>query len=1141
MAKKIQDNPTSGFPQENRPRRGTFLPARRWLSYLIGTLLAVQPVVPAYAADVNVAAGNTRIDQAGNGVPIVDIATPNQAGVSHNKFNDFNVGKEGMILNNSTDRLTQTQLGGLIQNNANLQAGKEAKGIINEVVGANRSQLQGYIEVGGKAASVMVANPYGITCDGCGFINTPNATLTTGKPIIGADGKVQALEVTRGSITIEGKGLDAGNSDAVTLVSRATEINASLHAKDLTIITGSNRVSKDGTVTPIASEEEKPKIAIDTGALGGMYANRIRLVSSEKGVGVNIGNMNARQGDVSIDANGKLRLGNTLAAGSLKVNAQDLAVSGAQRAEQDITLTSRKDIIVNDAVISSGKNLALQADGRLALNKSQLQAGADAEGNLSAGSRLSVRADRQQWTASTLAADNVAVDAGGSLHQDGNSRASAMTDVSIQGGELALDGRTEAGRDVAITAKRLTLAGQGKVDARRDVHLRLDHDATLRGSVSAERDVILKANRIDNHGKLDAGRNAELSGKQLNNQGRIQAQNRQSVTVSQVANGGTLSAGETLRLSADSLSNSGHLTGQRGVSLHVADLLNIEERGELYSGAEMTVQAGRFLLAGLAQAQGNVTINADKISTAAGSRLLSGADMTLTAGTLLLDGLVSADGRLIINGDRLFSAASARIQAQNALLIDAAHAELQGVFYTLGHLTLRGETLDFRGSSASGDMTVHNDIWYNRGQVQVGGSLNVQAGTLVQQGAILVQNLAQLTLKSLDNQGTINAGTLALSAAETLNNRATGVLSATQSLALNGGRIANQGKITADELWLDAGTLTNGGLLQAGRLLDVNVTRYFNNSARGFLLAGDTLTLRGGELYNAGIWLGRSLTAEAATFNNRGTVLAIDELRTYVAGELRNSGAMLSRQDIEVKAGTLIDSGLIKGNVALEPYTDRVFYRSGTLLNARSTVAAEPALLSTYGSATWSSPLQSSSSRVAALSTTLAINPQSVSDVATARNPLDDLYEMQGQKPAPAPQETGKSFTDADTFIGTAYFLDRINLHPDYDYRFPAESSGDSRYGYASAGGEGYSGAAGADIPQLQSLIERATQQNQAVRLVPGLWLTAESATALAQSFTLSVAAEEALDGVSFPVYFLTPAEAVLQDGRIVGDKSTEM
>ncbi|WP_387696260.1 filamentous hemagglutinin N-terminal domain-containing protein, partial [Photorhabdus sp. RM157S] len=72
-------------------------------------------------------------------------------------------------LNNSANT-TQTQLGGMVAGNPWLAKG-EANIILNEVNSHDPSHLNGWIEVAGRKAEVVIANPAGITCNGCGFIN----------------------------------------------------------------------------------------------------------------------------------------------------------------------------------------------------------------------------------------------------------------------------------------------------------------------------------------------------------------------------------------------------------------------------------------------------------------------------------------------------------------------------------------------------------------------------------------------------------------------------------------------------------------------------------------------------------------------------------------------------------------------------------------------------------------------------------------------------------------------------------------------------------------------------------------------------------------------------------------------------------
>ena len=369
-------------------------PLARGASYLLIYLTAFQPLHPAFAAGITAANGNTQVVIKPGNVPVVNIATPNGAGISHNTYKDFNVGTPGAVLNNAIQG-GKTQLGVTIENakgNPNLK-GKPAELIINEVTGGSRSELQGKLEVFGNKANVMIANPNGITCNGCGFINAPGVTLTTGKPQFDKQGALEALEVKKGGVTIGGKGLDGSSADYVDIISRATELNGKINAQNLSLTQGANRISfKDGTIKPIAGEGAKPVLAVDTKALGGMYANKIRLVANEDGVGVNLKDLTSKQRDITLSVSGRIELGNTQAATDLNASAREIHISSGVkvRGERDVTMaadtlnnngnvTAHRDMrvfadTVRNVALRDGDNTALHSNNNLWIQK-------DAQGN----------------------------------------------------------------------------------------------------------------------------------------------------------------------------------------------------------------------------------------------------------------------------------------------------------------------------------------------------------------------------------------------------------------------------------------------------------------------------------------------------------------------------------------------------------------------------------------------------------------------------------------------------------------------------------------------------------------------------------------------------------------------------------------
>ena len=158
-----------------------------------------------------------------NGVPIVNISTPNDRGVSINQFKEYNVDEKGQILNNA-DNVGRSYLGGLINANPNLAPNQAANLIILQVNGSNRSQIEGYLEaLSRQKVDVILANENGLYINNSGTINIKNFTATTGKLNL-KDGDFVGIDVEKGNVLIGPKGFNGNNTDYVDIIAKTLEL-----------------------------------------------------------------------------------------------------------------------------------------------------------------------------------------------------------------------------------------------------------------------------------------------------------------------------------------------------------------------------------------------------------------------------------------------------------------------------------------------------------------------------------------------------------------------------------------------------------------------------------------------------------------------------------------------------------------------------------------------------------------------------------------------------------------------------------------------------------------------------------------------------------------------------------------------------
>ncbi|WP_231686345.1 hemagglutinin repeat-containing protein [Ralstonia pseudosolanacearum] len=944
------------------PRAGSVLATVRPLCFSI--LLAFGLVGSLAQAQIVADPGAPRGQQptvlnAANGVPLVNIQTPSAGGVSRNTYGQFDVNQQGAVLNNARTS-TQTQLGGWVQGNPWLATGT-ARVILNEVNSSNPSRLRGYVEVAGDRAQVVVANPAGISCDGCGFINSNRVTLTTGTPILNG-GNLDGYRVQNGTVSIMGGGLDTSRADYTDIIARSVQVNAGIWANTLKVSAGANEVSADhAQTTAIAATGPAPSYGIDVASLGGMYAGKITLVGTEAGVGVrNAGQIGASAGDVTVTADGRLEnSGRITASGNVHADTNGgVTNAGTVYAQGDTQLATRGNV-VNTGVIAAQGNTTLAATGAASTIDSQagsvLGAGLLSDGTVSgsgalqlsatgqlqaqgqnfAGADLTAGAASINLADSRTAARNITLTAsGGDLDASRATLSASQAWTATAAGTLRTDGANASADRLALTAHDLSNAqGQlvqtGASDLSIQLPGQLDNTggriATNSANLSLGAQTLVNTGgRIEHAGTGTLAMNVgTLSGARgvIGTNGALQL-TAQSATL----DGGQTSA-DTLQIRAGTLSNrSGQIsqTGMGGASIQAS--ASLDNTGGLITanGPNLTLEAptlvntdGRVAHAGT----GTLAITGTTVDGARGTISGNGA-LTLNAQSVTLDGGQTTAGNLTIDAATLSNRSgqllqtgtgAASVQATERFDNTGGRLATNGSDLTLGAATLTNVDGRIEHAGTGALAITATTLDGARGTIAGNGTLALRAQTATLDGAQTTAERLQVDTAVLSNR----SGQLVQTGSGAASVRATTLLDNT------GGTLAGNG-----DLAIAAGRLVNqGGTLQAAGAsgLAIAATGQIDNSAQGKIGAGGAATIAAASLSNAG-----------------GTLTAGDALQVQASGAVDNTqGVLAANRDVSVNAASVANAG---GRIGSVQGSTAVVASQGGVSNAGGRVEAAQAL-----------------------------------------------------------------------------------------------------------------------------------------------------------------------------------------------------
>lgn len=861
------------------------------------------------------------------GVPVMNITTPNQAGLSYNLLQSLTVDPIGLVMNNAVVG-GGTFLGGNVGANPNLATSGPASTILTQITSTTPLRINGGVEVFGSPASVIFAAPGGVYVAGGAFTNTPNVSLVTGTPqFLNHNGTSVPFDqatavgysVTSGRIQIDpvagtanGAGIE-GTVGAINLIGQTIGVNGALYTgQQLNLIAGNQvvtpvatgtgragsdwQVSSNGQNTAANSPSAQNGLAIDATAFGAMTSGQIKIISTAQGLGVRTaGDMAANTSNVNIDSNGNVSVGNVYAQQNVGINSTaNVSTTGTIRAPQDIALSAGGDLSVGGPT-QAGNNLTLNAGGNIS-----------GPGNLSATKALTATAGNSVNLGGNLNASSIAVTAkgqdgtgditlGGTVSSPGTIALNAARDTTIAGsltgsGDLNLATQRDllvsgsvgtTSGNVGLAARTGSVQVTGSVAAPQDLTVTAGTDALLGGTITAGRNVSVTAQ----------GGSADLSGA-LTHNGNLNVTAAQNVFVDGQVNTGGIA----------------NLQAQAG---------NVNVGGKLVSNGALAATAGQDVsVTGSAQSTSTIATTAGRNLSVAGTVAATGdTQLTATTGTLSTSGVVQSGGNLntISQGTTTLGGT---VSANQAITAQSTTADVDAT----GALTAHGGPLTLTGAT---DATVS-------GTTESAGDTTITAA----QGST---TLAGKTT-SLGKLGATGGQNVTVSGdTQSVNDTTLTATNGTTTLAgttLAGGNLnASAGQDVTVSGTAQSGIAT---ALNAGRDLAVTSTGAVTTNTTLNATAGRNLAVAGGTISGTDT----QLVATGGTLSTAGAVLSGGNLSATAQGDASLGGIVYATKDVSAQstAASVTVPGSVtaaNGNLTVKAATDATV--SGTTVSAGNT------------------------------------------------------------------------------------------------------------------------------------------------------------------------------------------------------------